>query len=81
MNSLKKENQSLKNELYKNDDYCKKLEIVDSSKENNEKIKELNIELKTLNKQLLEHKICIDEQNKINNEYSELKKKIKGIEK
>ena len=79
MNFLKKENENLKNELYKNDDYSKNLEITDSSKENNEKIKELNLELKTLNKQLAEHKLCIDEQNKINNEYSELKNRLKEL--
>ena len=79
MNSLKKENQNLENELYKNDDYTKKLEIEDTSKENNEKIKELNTELKLLNKQLIEHKICLDEQNNINKEYNELKNKLKEL--
>ena len=68
MNSLKKENQNLKDELYKNDDYSKKVEIVDTSKENEKKIKELNTELKILNKQLVEHKICIEEQSAINKE-------------
>ena len=75
MNNLKKENQNLKNELYKNDDYNKKLEIKDTSKEYNDKIKELNTELKLINKQLAQHKICVEEQNKINNELNELKKK------
>ena len=79
MNTLKKENQNLKNELYKNDDYTKKLEIEDTSKENNEKIKELNTELKLLNKQLMAHKICLDEQDKINKEYNELKNKLKEL--
>ena len=79
MNSLKKENQLLKTDLYNNDNYSKKVEVIDISKEYDEKIKELNIELKLLNKQLVEHKICIEEQNKINNEYKELKKKLKEL--
>ena len=79
MNSLKKENQNLKDELYKNDDYSKKVEIVDTSKENEKKIKELNTELKILNKQLVEHKICIEEQSAINKEYNELKNKLKEL--
>ena len=79
MNNLKKENQNLKNELYKNDDYNKKLEIKDTSKEYNDKIKELNTELKLINKQLAQHKICVEEQNKINNELNELKKKLKQL--
>ena len=79
MNSLKKENQNLKNELYKNDDYTKKLEIADTSKENEEKINELNNELKLLNKQLQEHKICVEEITKMNNEYNELKNKLKEL--
>ena len=79
MNSLKKENQVLKNELYKNDDYIKKIEISNNSKENTEKIRELNTELKLLNKQLLEHKACIEEQNKNKNVYNELKKKLKEL--
>ena len=79
MNNLKKENQNLKNELYKNDDYNKKLEIKDTSKEYNDKIKELNTELKLINKQLAQHKICVEEQNKINKELNELKKKLKQL--
>ena len=79
MNTLKKENQALKNELYKNDDYSKKLEIADSSKENNEKIKQLNFELKILNKQLMEHNTCVEEQTKMNKEYIELKNKLKEL--
>ena len=79
MNSLKKENQNLKDELYKNDDYSKKVEILDTSKENEKKIKELNIELKTLNKQLIDHKICIEEQIAIYKEYNELKNKLKEL--
>lgn len=79
MNSLKKENQTLKSELYKNDDYSKKLEIADSSKENNEKIKQLNFELKILNKQLIEHNACVEEHTKMNKEYIELKNKLKEL--
>jgi chromosome segregation ATPase len=81
MNNYKKENELLKKELYKNDDYMNKLGLEDYSNENKKKIDILNDEIRILNNQLEEHKKCINERNMLNNEYIELKKNLQEIKK
>ena len=81
MNFYKKENEILKKELYKNDDYTNNLGLEDYSNENKKKIKLLSDEIKILNNQLEEHQKCIYERNLMNQEYSELKKNLKEIKK
>ena len=79
MNVIKKENEVLKKELYKNDDYTNKLGLEDFSNENKKKIEKLNFEIKILNNQLEEHKKCLNEREHLNKEYSELKKNLQEI--
>ena len=79
MNVIKKENEILKKELYKNDDYTNKLGLEDFSNENKKKIEKLNFEIKILNNQLEEHKKCLNERELLNREYSELKKNLQEI--
>ena len=81
MNILKKQNESLKKDLYKNTQFAKKQEIFDNSKEKSEILKNLEEELNTLNKQLLEHIQCLEERQKMSNEYSELKNELKSLKK
>ena len=79
MNVIKKENEILKKELYKNDDYTNKLGLEDFSNENKKKIEKLNFEIKILNNQLEEHKKCLNERETLKREYSELKKNLQEI--
>ena len=58
LNILKKENQAMKEDLEKSGDYNQKIELEDNSKEKKETIKKLNIELKLLDENLKDHKIC-----------------------
>ena len=51
--------------------------MEDSSQKNLEKIKFLQNEIKILNKQLIEHNKCIEDQNIINKEYNNLKNELK----
>ena len=81
MNFYKKENELLKKELYKNEDYTIKLGLVNYSNENKKKIELLNDEIKILNNQLEEHRKCINERNMLNTEYNELKKDLQQIKK
>ena len=81
MNFYKKENELLKKELYKNEDYTIKLGLVNFSNENKKKIELLNDEIKILNSQLEEHRKCINERNLLNSEYNELKKDLQKIKK
>ena len=81
MNYFKKENELLKKELYKNDDYTNNLGLEDYSNENKKKIEILNDEIKILNNQLEEHRKCIYERNLLNKEYIELKKNLQEIKK
>ena len=81
MNYYKKENELLKRELYKNDDYTNKLELEDYSNENKKKIEMLSDEIRILNNQLEAHKKCLHERNLLNKEYIELKKNLQDIKK
>ena len=81
MNVIKKENEILKKELYKNDDYTNKLGLEDFSNENKKKIEKLNFEIKILNNQLEEHKKCLNERELLNREYSDLKINLQKIKK
>ena len=75
----KKENELLKKELYKNDDYTNKVGLEDYSNENKKKLIILNDEIKILNSQLEEHRKCLYERNLLNKEYLELKKNLKEL--
>jgi len=79
MNVIKKENEILKKELYKNDDYTNKLGLENFSNENKKKIEKSNFEIKILNNQLEEHKKCLNERELLNREYSELKLNLQEI--
>ena len=79
MNMYKKENELLKKELYKNDDYTNKLGLEDNSNENKKKLLKLNDELKILNSQLEEHQKCKYERNLLSKEYLELKQNLKEL--
>ena len=82
MNLLKKENEELKKKIYQNESSfnCSHLanpSYEDSSQKNLEKIKFLQNEIKMLNKQLIEHSRCIEEQNTVNKEYNNLKNELR----
>ena len=82
MNSLKKENEELKKKIYQNENnficsHNNNSNYEDSSQKNLEKIKFLQNEIKLLNKQLLEHNKCIEDQNIVNKEYNNLKNELK----
>ena len=79
MNMYKKENELLKKELYKNDDYTNKLGLEDNTNENKKKLMKLDEELKILNNQLEEHQKCLYERNLLNKEYLELKQNLKEL--
>ena len=79
MNAIKKENDSLKKELYKNDDYTNNLSLVNSTCEYSNKIKELSNETKILNNQLEEHQKCLKEIKELNDEIDNLKKTFKEL--
>ena len=81
MNILKKQNDSLKKDLYKNNQFAIKMEISDNSKEKSEILKNLDNELNTLNKQLTDHIQCLEERQKMSNEYNELKNELKSLKK
>ena len=82
MNLLKKENEELKKKIYQNEmtfncSHNSNSNYEDSFLKNLEKIKFLQTEKRLLDKQLLEHNKCIEEQNLINKEYNNLKNELK----
>ena len=79
MNLIKKENELLIKELYKNNNYHENISIKDSSREYSQKIKELQNESKFLNIQLETHQKCLKEFEKYNKEIEELKKTLKQL--
>ena len=79
MNVLKEENESLKKILYEDEDYNNNIVLEDKNKEIAEKIQNYNKEKYFLNKQLLEHDNCIEEQNLYNQEYQNLKDELKLV--
>ena len=79
MNILKKENESLKKELYKNDDYSNNLGLEDNSNENKKRLEQLKDEIKILSNQLEQHKKCINERNALEKENNQLKKNLQEI--
>ena len=81
MNILKSENEGLKKILYENEDYNNKINMEDKVKEINDKIEKSTNEKNILIKQLKLHKKCIEEQQKYNDEYDNLKEELKQIKK
>ena len=79
MNILKKENESLKKELYKNDDYSNNLGLEDNSNENKKRLEQLKDEIKILTNQLDQHKKCLNERNALEKENNQLKKHLQEI--
>ena len=79
MTSIKKENELLRKELYKNNDYQDNISIIDSSRECSQKIKELLKESKILNNQLETHQKCLKEFEKYKKEIEQLKNILKNI--
>ena len=81
MNLLKKENENLRKELYKNDDYSNNLGLENNTNENKIKLDKLKDEIIILNGQLEEHKKCISERNLLEKENIKLKKTFQEIKK
>ena len=84
MNLLKKENEDLKKKIYQiessfNSNHNKNTNHEDSTQKNLEKIKFLQTEKRLIDKQLLEHNKCIEEQNLINKEYNDLKNELRHL--
>ena len=79
MNILKKENESLKKELYKNDDYSNNLGLEDNTNENKKRLENLKDEIKVLSNQLEQHKKCLNERNALEKENMQLKKNLQEI--
>ena len=79
MKVLKEENESLKNLLYEDEDYNNNIVLEDKNKEIAEKIQNYNKEILFLNRQLLEHNNCIEEQNLYNEDYQKLKDELKQV--
>ena len=83
MNSLKKENEELKKKIFliennfNSNHNNNNSNYEDSTQKNLEKIKFLQTEKRLLDKQLLEHNKCIEEQNLINKEYNNLKEELR----
>ena len=76
MNLLKKENEDLKKKIYQIENNYNSIHnnnsnqnYEDSTQKNLEKIKFLQTEKRLIEKQLIEHNKCIEEQNLINKEY------------
>ena len=79
MNILKEENESLKNLLYEDEDYNNNLILEDKNKQIAEKIQNYIKEKFILNRKLLDHNNCIEEQNLYNLEYENLKSELKQV--
>ena len=82
MNLLKKENEDLKKKIYQiennyNSNHNNNPNYEDSTQKNLEKIKLLQTEKRLIEKHLLEHNKCIEEQNLINKEYNNLKNELR----
>ena len=77
LEDLRKENETMKEQLERTGDYNKKVELKDNSNEKKIIIKNLQDEIKILDNDLKEHEICIQEQKDFENSKEELKKEIK----
>ena len=84
MNLLKKENEDLKKKIYQIENNYNSIHnnnsnqnYEDSTQKNLEKIKFLQTEKRLIEKQLIEHNKCIEEQNLINKEYNNLKNELR----
>jgi hypothetical protein len=81
MNILKKENEILRKELYKNNDYSENLGLEDNSNENRKRLEQLKDEIRILNNQLEQHKKCLKERNSLEKENLQLKNRLQEIKK
>ena len=84
MNLLKKENEDLKKKIYQiensyNSNHNNNPNYEDSTQKNLEKIKLLQTEKRLIEKHLIEHNKCIEEQNLINKEYINLKNELRSL--
>jgi chromosome segregation ATPase len=84
MNLLKKENEDLKKKIYQiensyNSNHNNNPNYEDSTQKNLEKIKLLQTEKRLIEKHLIEHNKCIEEQNLINKEYNNLKNELRSL--
>ena len=84
MNLLKKENEDLKKKIYQiensyNSNHNNNPNYEDSTQKNLEKIKLLPTEKRLIEKHLIEHNKCIEEQNLINKEYNNLKNELRSL--
>ena len=84
MNLLKKENEDLKKKIYQIENNYNSIHnnnsnqnYEDNTQKNLEKIKFLQTEKRLIEKQLIEHNKCIEEQNLINKEYNNLKNELR----
>ena len=81
MNILKKENEILRKELYKNNDYSENLGLEDNSNENRKRLEQLKDEIRILNNQLEQHKKCLKKRNSLEKENLQLKNRLQEIKK
>ena len=81
MNILKRENEILRRELYKNNDYSENLGLEDNSNENRKRLELLKDEVRILNSQLEQHKKCLKERNALEKESLQLKNRLQEIKK
>ena len=79
LNNLKKENYIMIDDLERTGEYNKQVELEDISKENQEKINSLNYEIQMLDKELKDHKICIQEYEDFEKAKNKLKEQIKIV--
>ena len=74
LNNLKKENYAMLDDLERTGEYNKQVELEDISKEQKDIINSLNLEIQMLDKELKDHKICLQE----NSDFQKAKDKIKN---
>ena len=74
LNNLKKENHAMLDDLERTGEYNKQVELEDISKEQKDIINSLNLEIQMLDKELKDHKICLQE----NSDFQKAKDKIKN---
>ena len=79
LNNLKKENHAMKEDLERTGEYNKQVELEDISKEQRDIINSLNLEIQMLDKELKDHKICLQEKDDFEKAKDKLMNKIKIV--
>ena len=77
LESLKKENQNMKDALEKSGEYNQLVNLEDNSTEMKKKINQLNIEIKKINIELQKHTNCVQEEDDYKNAEKRLRDDIK----